>query len=171
MTNKKLILSVFMLALVAFGIQTANAQGKGYDKIVKHLETNYQAKKVRIPFMWLAKIAVKVVRPAGVKSFNVTLFENLTFKRATLDQEMQSAMSDSLGADWSPIIRVRSREGEQVYMYMREEGENVRIMFVAIDKNNATVVRAKFNADKFIEFLNNPRIMGIKIGSDKPEEK
>jgi Domain of unknown function (DUF4252) len=171
MTNKKFILSVFILALLAFGIKTANAQGKGYDKIVKHLETNYQAKKVKIPFMWLAKLAVKVVRPAGVKSFNVTLFENLTFSRATLDQEMQSAMSDSLGADWSPIIRVRSREGEQVYMYMREEGENVRIMFVAIDKNNATVVRAKFNAEKFIEFLNNPRIMGISLGSDKQVEK
>jgi hypothetical protein len=171
MTNKKLILSVFILALLTVSIQTANAQGKGYDKIVKHLETNYQAKKVRIPFMWLAKIAVKVVRPAGVKSFNVTLFENLTFKRATLDQEMQSAMSDSLGADWSPIIRVRSREGEQVYMYMREEGENVRIMFVAIDKNNATVVRAKFNAEKFIEFLNNPRIMGISLGDKKEEPK
>jgi hypothetical protein len=171
MTNRKLILSVFILALLTVSIQTANAQGKGYDKIVKHLETNYQAKKVRIPFMWLAKIAVKVVRPAGVKSFNVTLFENLTFSRATLDQEMQSAMSDSLGADWSPIIRIRSREGEQVYMYMREEGENVRVMFVAIDKNNATVVRAKFNAEKFIEFLNNPKIMGISLGSDKQEEK
>jgi hypothetical protein len=170
MTSKKIILSVFILALLAVSIQTANAQGKGYDKIVKHLETNYQAKKVKIPFMWLAKIAVKVVRPAGVKSFNVTLFENLTFSRATLDQEMQSAMNDSLGADWSPMIRIRSREGEQVYMYMREEGENVRVMFVAIDKANATVVRAKFNADKFIEFLNNPRIMGIKIGNGKQEE-
>lgn len=171
MTGKKLILSFFILALLVVGLQTANAQGKGYDKIVQHLQTNYQAKKVKIPFLWLAKIAVKVVRPAGVKSFDVTLFENLSFKRSTLDLEMQSAMNNSLGADWSPVIRIRSKEGEQVYAYMKDEGENVRLMLVAIDKDNATVVRAKFNADKFIEFLNNPRIMGIKLGDDKPDGK
>jgi hypothetical protein len=170
MTKKKIILPVLLLAVFLCTMQTANAQGKAYDKIVRHLQQDYQAKKVKIPFMWLAKIAVKVVKPAGVKSFNVTLFENLTFSRATLDQEMQSAMKDSLGPNWSPIIRIRSHEGEQVYMYMRDEGENVRLMMVTISKENATVIRAKFNADKFIEFLNNPKVMGISLGSDKKEE-
>ena len=65
----------------------------------------------------------KIVRPAGVKSFNVTLYENLTFSKATLDAEMQAAMKDLLGPEWSPIVRVRSREGQQVYMYMHDEGE------------------------------------------------
>ncbi len=171
MTKKKIILATILLTVFAFGIHTANAQGKAYKQIVNHLQSNYSAKKVKIPFMWLAKIAVKVVRPAGVTSFDVTMFKSLTFKRATLDQEMQSAMKDSLGADWSPIVRVRSKEGEQVYAYMKEDGDNVRLMFVAIDKNNATVVRAKLNADKFIEFLNNPRIMGISLGDDKPNGK
>jgi hypothetical protein len=171
MIKKKIILLAVLLTVFAFGIQTANAQGKAYKQIVNHLQSNYQAKKVKVPFMWLAKIAVKIVKPAGVQSFNVTMFENLTFSRATLDQEMQSAMKDSLGPDWSPIIRMRSQEGEQVYVYMHEEGDNVRIMFVAIDKNNATVVRAKFNAEKFIEFLNNPKIMGISLGDKKSDEK
>jgi hypothetical protein len=171
MTKKNIILSAVLLSVFTFAIQTANAQGRAYNEIVNHLQSNYQAKKVKIPFMWLAKIAIKVVRPAGVKSFDVTLFENLTFKRATLDQEMQSAMKNSLGAEWNPIIRIRSKEGEQVYAYMKEQRNNVRLMFVAIDKDNATVVRAKFNADKFIEFLNNPKIMGIKLGDDKPDGK
>jgi hypothetical protein len=84
---------------------------------------------------------------------------------------MQLAMKNSLGEEWSPIIRIRSQNGEQVYAYMKEEGDNVRLMFVAIDKDNATVVRAKFNADKFIEFLNNPKIMGISLGDNKSEGK
>jgi hypothetical protein len=171
MTKRNIILSAVLLSVFAFAIQTANAQGKAYKEIVNHLQSNYQAKKVKIPFMWLAKIAVKVVRPAGVKSFDVTLFENLTFKRATLDTEMQSALKNSLGEEWSPIIRIRSKDGEQVYAYMKEEGDNVRLMLVSIDKDNATVVRAKFNADKFIEFLNNPKIMGISIGDNKPDGK
>lgn len=165
--NKNLLLWLFLLGILAFGVPSAiNAQKKGYNGIVNHLQTKYQAKKVKIPFMWLAKLAVKVARPAGVKSFNVTMFENLTFSRATLDEEIQAAMKDSLGADWSPILRVRSREGEQVYMYMRDEGENVRLMFVTINKKDAIVARVKFNADKFAEFINNPRIFGMSLKSN-----
>jgi hypothetical protein len=101
-------------------VPTANAKGGEYKAVVKHLKTKYQAKKVKIPFVWLARFAVSVVRPAGVKSFSVTLFEDLKFSRETLDEEMQMAMKNSFGADWSPILHVRSRAGEQVYMYMRE---------------------------------------------------
>jgi hypothetical protein len=169
MKLKNYFLFALLLAVIIFAVDKVNAQGKAYGKITNHLETKYQAKKVKIPFMWLAKIAVKIVKPAGVKSFNVTLYENLTFSKATLDAEMKSAMEDSLGAEWSPLIRVRSRDGQQVYLYTKEEGENVRLMFVAIDKANATVVRAKFNADKFVEFLNNPKIFGVPL-NDKVEE-
>jgi hypothetical protein len=171
MKLKKCFLFAYLLAVLIFAVDKANAQGKAYGKITNHLETKYQAKKVKIPFMWLAKIAVKIVKPAGVKSFDVTFFENLIFSKASLDAEMQSAMKDSLGSDWSPMIRVRSRDGQQVYMYLKDEGENVRLMFVAIDQKNATVVRAKFNADRFIEFLDNPKIFGISIGDKKDQLK
>jgi hypothetical protein len=169
MKLRNYFLFALLLAVLIFVVDNAHAQSKAYDKITNHLETKYQAKKVKIPFMWLAKMAVKIVRPAGVKSFNVTLYENLTFSKTTLDAEMQAAMKDSLGSEWSPIVRVRSREGQQVYMYMHDEGENVRLMFVAIDQQNATVVRAKFNAERFVEFLNNPKIFGIPL-KDKSEE-
>ena len=98
------------------------------------MKTKYKAKKVKIPFIWLARFAVSVVRPAGVKSFSITLFEDLKFSRETLDEEMQAMMRDSFGADWSSILRVRSRTGEQVYMYMREAGKSVKLTVVTIDK-------------------------------------
>ena len=47
-------------------------------------------------------------------------------------------------------------------------------MFVAIDQQNATVVRAKFNADKFVEFLNNPKILVFlkdKSDENKTDDK
>jgi len=162
--NKKLLITLTLLFLVfSFSAPNANANGNEYKKIVSHLKTKYRAKKVKIPFMFLARFAVSVVRPAGVKSFSVTLFEDLKFSRETLDTEMQSAMKNSFGAGWSPILRVRSRTGEQVYMYMREAGKSVKIAVVTIDKAQAAIIRATLNPEKLAEFINDPKIFGISL--------
>src|SRR5688500_13422844 len=92
-TRRKRILTFALLSLVlAFSAPAAEANPNEFETIARHLKTQYRAKKVRIPFMWLAKAAVWVVRPAGVKSFNVTLFKDLKFSRETLHMEMQAAM-------------------------------------------------------------------------------
>ena len=171
MIAKKSMLLAWALLLLAFTFTAPAAQakkpgGSEYDRIVSHLKAKYQAKKVHIPFMWLARVAVKVVRPAGVKSFNVTLFEGLKFSRETLDIEMQDAMKRSFTEDWSSIFHARSRDGQQAYMYMREDGKNVRITVVTIDKEQAAVIRATFSPDKLAAFINDPKIFGISLNDD-----
>ncbi|HNQ14585.1 MAG TPA: hypothetical protein PKM58_03420 [Pyrinomonadaceae bacterium] len=165
MKYRKWIVSSLVLSLVILAFAPpASAKDDGYSSIVRHLKTHYSAKKVGVPFMWLAKLAVKVVKPAGVKSFSVTIFEDLKLRRDTLDAEMQAVMRNSMSAEWSPILRVRTRDREQAYMYMREAGENVRIMLVTIDNDQAVVVRAKLDPDKLAEFLDDPKIFGISLG-------
>jgi len=172
MRNRLIVSLLLLLFVFAFvNPSAANAKDKEYDAVVNHLKSKYQAKKVKIPFMWLARFAVKIIRPAGVKSFNVTIFENLKFTRDTLDEEMQAAMKNSLSAEWQPVFRVRSRAGEQVYMYMREAGKDVKLMLVTIDKEEAVVVRAKFNPDKLAEFINNPKIFGISLSDNNQRAK
>ena len=119
MTKKLLIVLTLSLLSLALTAPAVSAKTNEYDAIVHHLKTKYRAKKIHIPFMWMARFAAKVVRPAGVKSFNVTLFQDLKFSRDKLDQEMQEAMKNSFSSEWGSILRVRSREGQQVYMYMR----------------------------------------------------
>lgn len=163
------VLTFLALLLFTFGVATqAEAKsGSEYKSIVGHLRTKYRAKKVKIPMMWLARFAVRVVRPAGVKSFSVTMFEDLQFSRESLDREMQGAMRNSLGAQWNPILRVRSREGQQVYMYMREAGDSVKLMLVTIDKNQAAVIRAKFSPERLAEFINDPKIFGVSLNDNE----
>ncbi|HEY0047703.1 MAG TPA: hypothetical protein VGB68_00345 [Pyrinomonadaceae bacterium] len=170
MFNKKRILSTLAFPLLVFTFAAApvNAKTNEYKQIVRHLKTKYQARKIRIPMLWLARFAVSVARPAGVKSFSLTVFENVKFSRETLDEEMQSAMRNSFGGDWSSILRVRSREGQQAYMYMREDGKNVRITLVTIDKEQAAIIRATFSPERLAEFVENPKLFGVSLNeSDK----
>ncbi len=168
--KKKILITLTLLLFIfSFSAPTANAKGGEHKKIVNHLKTKYKAKKVNIPFMFLARFAVSVVRPAGMKSFSVTLFEDLKFSRETLDREMQTVMKNSFSADWSSILRVRSRTGEQVYMYMREAGNSVKIAVVTIDKAQAAVIRATFNPEKLADFINNPKIFGISLDNKEQQ--
>ncbi|MBK6590712.1 MAG: hypothetical protein IPG22_20760 [Acidobacteria bacterium] len=76
---------------------------------------------------------------------------------------MQDALKNSFSSDWSPVFRVRSREGQQAYMYMREDGGNVKITLVTIETENAAVIRATFSPEKLAEFINDPRIFGMSL--------
>lgn len=161
------------LLLIAFSIAapaTVAAKPNEFDTIARHLKSKYNAKKVHIPFMWLARAAVRVVRPAGVKSFNVTLFEDLKISMETVDSEMQAAMRNTFGPEWSSVFHVRSREGQQAYMYMREDGRNVKLAVVTIEKQQAAVIRATFSPDKLAQFINDPKIFGISL-KDGDDEK
>ena len=169
--RKKIITTLTFLAL-AFSIVVPSAiakdkkkkKGKEFNAVCNHLKKNYQAKKVKIPFMWLARFAVGIVKPAGVKSFRVTIFKDLQFSPETLNEEMKFVMQDAFSEDWTPLLRVRSAKGEQVFMNMREVGKNIKILLVTINKNEAVVVRAKFNPDKLVQFMDNPKIFGISLG-------
>lgn len=172
MRKEKYILAglLFFLAFAFAATPVEAKKPSEYEAIVSHLKTRYGAKKIKIPFLWVARFAVSVVRPAGVKSFSVTLFEDLKFSRDSLDREMQDALDRSFDKEWEPVFRVRSREGQQAYMYMREAGKNVRLTLVTIDKNQAAIVRATFSPEKLVEFTNDPKIFGISLTEKKPPD-
>ena len=172
MFNRKplLIACVLLLLTFTFTAPATFAKPSEYDKIVRHLKSKYQAKKVSLGFVWLARAAVKLVRPAGVKSFNITLFKDLKFSRETVDVEMQEALKSSFAPDWNSVFRVRSRDGQQAYMYMREDGSNIKITLVTIEKENAAVIRATFSPEKLAEFINDPKIFGISLGDMEKNE-
>ena len=169
--NKFILASLVLFVTLSFAAASANAgKPSEYEIVVKHLKTKYKAKKVKIPFLWLARFAVGVVRPAGVKSFSVTLFEDLKMSRAGMDSELAAALDRTFTEEWSPVFRIRSREGQQAYMYMREAGKSVRLTLVTIDKQKAAIIRATFSPEKLAEFVNDPKIFGISLSDEKKPE-
>lgn len=165
---KKLALTIFALSFIFGAANTIKLQAKPseYDRLVRHLKTRYQAKKINIPFIFLARMVVGIAKPAGVKSFSVTLFKDLKISRENLDKEMQASLTSMFGPEWSPVFRVRSQKEQQAYLYMREDdkGKTVRVALLTVQDNNAAIVRATFSPEKLIDFINDPQIMGIHLG-------
>jgi hypothetical protein len=73
-------------------------------------------------------------------------------------------MRNALSQEWQPLVRVRSRDGAQTYIYARDAGQHIMLMVVTIERTEAVVARVKVNPNKLRAFIENPKILGISIG-------
>lgn len=168
LNTRVLLFALIIAAAAALNTGYASAKGNEYDAVCDHIEKEYKAKKVKIPFMWLARFAVGITRPAGVKAFKVTIYRDLKFTdTGALNNDMRATMRNAFSDEWIPLLRIRSADGKHLYMNMRETGKNVKILLVSIENDEAVVVRAKFNPDKLASFIEDPRIFGISLSDSK----
>jgi hypothetical protein len=167
MTQKRTRYFIYALALsllLSFGYPTsARAGDRAFDAISKHLKSQYKAKKRRVPFMGLASLAIKIIRPAGVKSVKLAIFEELDHAPAAGSNELSNIMRNALSPEWQPLVRIHSRNGEQMHIYAAEEGTSVKLMLLSIDGTDAFIARVKINPDKLKDFLENPKLLGISL--------
>ena len=159
-------LTVFTALLLAFVCSSpASARADDFDTVVRNVRAACGGKKVRIPFLGLASFATKLVRPAGVKSFKLAVFEDLT--RAGDVAGLGAAIRQSLGPEWRPLVRVRGGRGaEQTHVYVRDAGDNLKVMIVTLDGDQATVIRAKVNPEALARFARDPKLLGVSLGRD-----
>ncbi len=165
MTRRKRYLIYTLALVVALTClpSTASAKDPEFDAITKHIKAQYKARRRKIPFMGLANFAVKIIRPAGVKSIKVAIFEELDHVPAAGSNELSLIMRNALSPEWLPLVRIRSRGGEQTYVYARDAGESVKLMVVNIGGTEAVVARVQVNPQKLKEFLDNPKILGVSL--------
>jgi hypothetical protein len=163
--KQKLVTLLLLLGLLVGGGSSVRADDSAFKAVAKHLKSRYHARKRSIPFLGLANFAVKIVRPAGVKSFKLVTFERLDRGSAVDGAELNALLRSSLSPEWQPLVKVYSRKnGNQTYVYAREDGKCVKLMVVVIDGEEATLVRVKVNPDTLVAWMDKPKILGISLG-------
>lgn len=166
-----LTVATVLTALLALGVQAQSKpfvpKGKGFGDVVKHIEKNYGAKKTKIPMLGLAKFAVWMIRPAGVKSFKVAVFEDQDFASRPEAVSFDQVMRRSYNKDWSPLVQINSRrEGNsRTFIYVKKTKKDVEFAVAMLEEREAFLVQVKFNPDATARFLENPKIMGISLGN------
>lgn len=172
--DRLFIHALVLLTILSLGYSSAAAQrsgGNGFDAITRHLKTRYQAKKKSIPFLGLAKFGIRIIKPAGVKSINLSLFEGLKNTGELADSELSSLMRGSLSEEWQPLLSVRHRDGNQIYIYAAEEGKDVKLAVLSINQTEAVLARVKVDPQALRRFLDNPQILGISLGDNRQQQQ
>jgi len=159
------IVHMLAFALVMSTVSAvARAGDREFDAVVKHISREYHGKKQGGFALGLAGLAVKFAHPAGVKSIKLAVFEEISGPKESTG--LASVVRDSLAPDWKPIVRVYSRnEREQTYVYVRPHGDDdVDIFVVAIDDEDATVVKARVDVNSLGDWLASSKF--LDIGND-----
>lgn len=159
------------LALVTLAPVISFAGDESFSQVVKHIKSNYRAKQQGFfGAMMLARFAVKLVKPAGVKNFKVVLLRELDYSEAPNPRngEFHAFIQSKIDPRWTPLVQYSSpREKQWTYVFTTREKEDVKVLVVTLQRQDAVVLQTKFSPAKLVEFMNNPQIMGISLNDNK----
>ena len=155
---RTLLVVVLLGALAATPIAAGDSD---FHAIVRGVESGYGVHRVHIPLLGLARFALKIAQPEGVKDFDMAIFETPDGAPRDLGQ-FDGIMRRVGGGHWSPLIHVRSRrDGEWVYIYARPEGGNDWRMLVAtFGRGEAVLLEAQVNPEFLANALEDPEHAG-----------
>jgi hypothetical protein len=172
MTTSKRLLTRLSITVVLMTLAPAAsfAGDESFSSVVKHIKSNYHARQQGFfGAMMLARFAVKIIKPAGVKNFKAVLLKDLDYSEAPSPKggRFHSFIQSKIDPMWTPLVQYSSpREKQWSYVYITREKEDVKLLVVTLQQTDAVVVQTKFSPERLMEFMNNPQIMGISLNSD-----
>ena len=172
MTTSKRLLTRLSITVVTLTLApgASLAGDESFSSVVKHIKSNYHAKQQGFfGAMMLARFAVKIIKPAGVKNFKVVLLKDLDYSEAPGpgNGQFHSLIRNKIDPRWTPLVQYSSpREKQWTYVYVTREKEDVQLLVVTLQQKDAVVLQTKFSPARLVEFMNNPQIMGITLNSD-----
>ena len=143
--TKRLVIATLLLA-------AALPLHAGFAEVARAIDAQHGVKRVSIPFLGLARIAVWLVEPGGVGDFQLVTFEGAD----NLDpRRLQALVREKVGEGFTPLVQVRSKKGEWSFIYARPSanGERVELIVLAHDHEETVLVRVEADAEEIAKHI------------------
>ena len=128
-----------------------------FASIARAIDAPQGVKRIWIPFLSIARVAVRVIAPEGVHDFQLATFEGT----GDLDpRALQDIMRSKVGAGFVPLVQVRSRKSrEWSFIYARPSADDrLELMILAHDSEDTVLVRVDVDANMIArEIRDEPR--------------
>jgi len=149
------ILLVIALAVPCF------AGDREFKSVVQAIEMDYGVKQMHIPFLGFATFCLHAAGTPGTSGFKLAVFQHLKRPAGSTTAQFERGVAGALGSDWRPIVRVRSHGEKQfTVIYADTAGKDMKMMIVALDPDQATIVQVKLRESDVKKLMNDPEDMG-----------
>lgn len=150
MSKRGLILFAFVSLVIA---QPAMAN---FHAISRGLEHRFGFRRTWIPFLGMARFAVRTVHPSGVHDFELAVYEH---GPAVDPLEIEKMLGSRIERGFKPLVRVRSaRSGDWTFIYARPTGDErvMELIVLVHDASETVLVRVTANMEKVMRELGDP---------------
>jgi len=99
-----------------------------------------------IPLLGIVRFATWIVRPEGVRDFQLAVYEGP--RRAIDGAEMERIVAREIPPGFSPLVRTRARNGEWAFIYAKLKGDDrVELFIVAHDHDDGDTTLVRVDVD------------------------
>jgi hypothetical protein len=148
-----------MIAACMLSCAALQGAERGFDEIVRVISDQFHTGPLHIPFFGLVNAATFVARPAGVKHLDLAVFENLN-----VDNEGERGIAKAIlttDGGWRPFVKVHGHT-ETILVFMAQDRGDCKLLVVAIESGEATVVELKLNPEGLQAWLRDPDAAAAK---------
>jgi hypothetical protein len=128
----------------------------GFHQVAREVERSGQ-KRTFIPMIGVARVAVWVIRPHGVSDFKLAVFEGKGTRKVSAEH-LAAIVERSTEKGWQQVVKsVKPATGEHTYILARVEKRRVRMLVIAIERQETAVVELAVNPDRFASMVEKAR--------------
>jgi hypothetical protein len=142
----------FLAALVALSLTVPLYAD--FASIARAIDAQHGVKRVWIPFLGLARAAIRVAQPQGVRDFQLVTFKGT---EKVDGQQLGALVRSKIGPGFQPLVQVWSRKtGDRSFIYARPhaDGNRVELIILAQDGAETVLVRVDIDAETIARQLN-----------------
>jgi hypothetical protein len=137
---------------------SAQAADREFTDVVRFISDEFHTRPISIPMFGLVNMFTAAIHPAGTKHIDLAVFEHLS-GHDRQGRDVPESILNAVGRSWKPFVQVRSRRGgqqETVFVYMRQDAKDWKLLVTAIEPDEATVVQLQLNADALARWMASP---------------
>ena len=118
-----------------------------FASVARAIDAQSGVKRIWIPFLGIARLAVRIAAPEGVHDFQLATFEGAD---QADPRAMQQLLRANIGPGYVPLVQARSKKsGEWSFIYAKPSGNanRLELVILAHDDEDTVLVRVDVDAD------------------------
>lgn len=153
-TNANRTASLLLIIFGFFAI-AENLKADDFGRIVGHIEADYHVHRNYRFLISFAGVMVKCTHVGGVKALKMAIFEDQHLPGTELDDRLDELVQFAGSSGWQPLVRSFSRRsGEHTYIYAKADRNNMKLLLVSVEPDEAVVIQVKIDPKKLSDFIN-----------------
>lgn len=153
-TKLNIFAVVFFTACVGLSLAPDIVYADDFGRIVHHIEASYHVHRNYRFLMGFAGFVANVSHIAGVKNMKMAIFEDQHLDGTETDVKLDEIVNQASRSGWQPVVRSYSRHsGEHTYIYAQNAGNDLKLLVVNVEPNEAEVIQLKLDPKRLEEFI------------------